>query len=476
VRRVAVGWAALVAALFLVLVSLPGWPGIIVAAAATIGLAGDSRFGWLGAGLLVLVALPYGGAADVTNPISVGAIPIRPPDVIVLLALAGSLQRLSVPPRRPAGYLVALVAFLAVGIVGVGIGVLVGNDVRDILRDGRWWASYVAGVLAILGAARRPQIERALVVGATLYALLLVAAVVLPAIPGGLKALDIRYFAGTLRMQMSNSAFLVPATALVAWATLRSPSPWRMAWLGLLFAAQVMSLTRTSILVTVGVVALAAIVWAWSGYVGRPRTAIKRGAIVAATMGLAFVAAVGLVFVGLPGPASSQPLPPATNPLARITFTDSKTGVDAIAGSAVSGGRFATYVNALKIIEGSPIVGAGMGRLVDVGFAYSEPRAHSLYKQPGVDDAYLTVAVKAGAIGLVPFLAILLLPMLRAVRQRQIRGWFVPAWLGLLVLTLTQSFAVSSYGPFVVSLLGSLPFLGPPLRRRIFDRRDSAAA
>ena len=41
----------------------------------------------------------------------------------------------------------------------------------------------------------------------------------------------------------------------------------------------------------------------------------------------------------------------------------------------------------------------------------------------------------------------------------------VPAWLGILVLTLTQSFATTSYGPLVVGSLVVLPLLGYTDRR-----------
>jgi hypothetical protein len=38
--------------------------------------------------------------------------------------------------------------------------------------------------------------------------------------------------------------------------------------------------------------------------------------------------------------------------------------------------------------------------------------------------------------------------------------WFLAAWLAILALTMTQSFAVSGYGPFGIALLAALPFVG----------------
>ena len=48
---------------------------------------------------------------------------------------------------------------------------------------------------------------------------------------------------------------------------------------------------------------------------------------------------------------------------------------------------------------------------------------------------------------------------------RWLRVWLVPAWLGILVLTLTQSFATTGYGPLVVGSLVVLPLLGYTDRR-----------
>jgi hypothetical protein len=46
-------------------------------------------------------------------------------------------------------------------------------------------------------------------------------------------------------------------------------------------------------------------------------------------------------------------------------------------------------------------------------------------------------------------------PLWMAFRRRRDRlaWWFVPGWLGVIALSVTQSFATSGYGPFGVSLL-----------------------
>jgi hypothetical protein len=72
-----------------------------------------------------------------------------------------------------------------------------------------------------------------------------------------------------------------------------------------------------------------------------------------------------------------------------------------------------------------------------------------------VDDAYLTVGLKAGGIGIAAFAIVLLVPLIGWAVGRRNRSyrWFVPAWLGVIVLTVTQSFATTGYSPFVLSLL-----------------------
>ena len=58
---------------------------------------------------------------------------------------------------------------------------------------------------------------------------------------------------------------------------------------------------------------------------------------------------------------------------------------------------------------------------------------------------------------------------LRYLRRRSLRIWWLPAWLGILVLTLTQSFATTGYGPFLLGMLvivfGTVPPLGTSTTR-----------
>ena len=69
--------------------------------------------------------------------------------------------------------------------------------------------------------------------------------------------------------------------------------------------------------------------------------------------------------------------------------------------------------------------------------------------------------MKAGVIGIIAFGVMLLSGLIGALRGRRwLRVWLVPAMLGLGVLTFTQSFATTGYGPFVLGLLIVLPVLG----------------
>jgi O-antigen ligase len=108
-----------------------------------------------------------------------------------------------------------------------------------------------------------------------------------------------------------------------------------------------------------------------------------------------------------------------------------------------------------------------MGSLTDVGYAYSDARADTIGRAPGVDNAYLTVGLKAGIPGMIVFAALMLSTAWLALRRGgPMRRWFLPAWLGLLVLTMTQAFAASLYGPFVFGLLLVIPALVRGASRR----------
>ena len=455
--REQVGILALLGAMALVIATPPGWAIVALAAVATVGLAGDRRLGWMGAGLLVLMALPFGRGADV-SPLQVGSVPVRPQDAVVAVAILGALPSLRFRSRGRV-FVAALAVWLAAGLMAVGVGLVAGNALRDVLRDARWWGLYVSGAAAVLVGARRDQILRGLVIGLSAFAVLAVAAAVLPAFVGGLKDLALQYDRGTLRLQFGNSAYLVPATAYLAYRVIRSPRPWRIAWLALLMVGQITSLTRTSILVTVMVLVLVGLVELVRRRTTRHllRTA-RLGLVLAATAAVAFVVGVGISTVGTPASYGVDGAGTPEQPLSRVTFTDEQSDITVIVGSLHTGGRFATYLHALRVIEKSPLVGNGQGALVDVAFAYNTSRAYTVGMQPGVDNAYLTAALKAGAVGVAALLALLLLPLWRAARSGRLRGWYLPGWLGLLVLTVTQSFAVSNYGPFAVSLLAALPF------------------
>jgi hypothetical protein len=86
---------------------------------------------------------------------------------------------------------------------------------------------------------------------------------------------------------------------------------------------------------------------------------------------------------------------------------------------------------------------------------------------PNVDNAYLTAGMKGGVPAMVILGLLLAWPAVRGLRYlrgRNVRVWWLPAWVGILVLTMTQSFATTGYGPFLLGMLvivfGSRPSLG----------------
>jgi len=470
-----IGWVALLMAAASVVVLPAGWPAVVLAGVATVGLAADRRLGWLPAGLLVAIALPYGRGADVT-PWAVAGYPIRPPDMVIGVALVGATvglvrdrarirDRLAVPGAT--AFVVASGVLLLVGAAALLGGTLADFAMRDVLRDARWWAFYAAAPLAVLSGTSRASVARGLLLGATALAIVVVATAVGPVIEGGLKFSALTYDRGTLRMQFGNSIFLVPAVGYATWALLRHAVRWRVGWLALLFSAQVLTLTRTSLLVTIVVVLLVGAAQVLGGRRRRNWSlpSWRASAAVALALVVGFVGGIGVSRLGTPRTwtvAGSSSSSTPENPFDRITFGDEQSDITVIIGSVASGGRFATYLNAMRVISDAPLLGNGFGQLVDVRFAYNESRAHTIGKQPGVDNAYLTVALKAGAVGVAALGALLLLPLVAAARRvRRIpRGWFVAGWLGILALSVTQSFAVGGYGPFGVALLAALPFIG----------------
>jgi O-antigen ligase/polysaccharide polymerase Wzy-like membrane protein len=468
----AVGWLALAACAASVIALPSGWLSIGLAGLATVGLAADRRLGWLPAALLVSITLPFGRGAD-GEPLTVVGLPLRPQDVAIGAALLATLLTLSWSRARalataPGGrrtLLLATAVFLGAGLLALGVGLVVGQEPRDVFRDVRWWVLYAAAALAVLAGVSRTAVLRGLLLGAVAFALVVVVTVLLPTFDGGLKASTLLYDRGTLRMQFGNSIYLLPALAYATWVASRRMNA---TWLGLvllLFGAQVLSLTRTSLLVSVAVI-LAILAWRLASW--RPRRFSRRlfmaGASILAVLVIAFFGAVTASNLGTPRTAAEGAPPNADpeDPLSRITFFDDQSGLTVIVESVASGGRFATYLNALHEITPRPVFGGGMGQLVKVAFAYNPTRAYTIGQQPGVDNAALTVALKAGAIGVAAFGGLILLPLLAAIRplRRHLRAWFMPAWVGVLALTVTQSFAVTGYGPYGIGLVLAIPFLG----------------
>jgi len=449
-------------------IAVPGTLVVVVAAAVAAALLGRlPALGPLPAAFAVVLAIPVGRGADVLA-FEIAGLPLRPADAAIAVGLLGVLPHLRLPARGDRTVLALLGLFLATGIVALFVGLLADHALRDVFRDVRWWALYAVLGVALLARLTPASILRALDVGAGAFAVVAIATVVLPFIEGGLKDHALFYDRGTLRMQYANSVFLLPAIARVLDALMRRGGLLAAGWLLLLITALVLSLTRTSLLVmavmavmVVGVTVLAALI----ARDGRIRVTLLRAALAGGTTVAALVLGLGLAVAGVAvtGPPETTetgaPARPAgESPLDRVTFQSEDSNLESTVAAA--NGRMTTYRNALAVILDTPVLGAGMGSLVDVPFAYNQTRAHTIGKQPGVDNAYLTVGLKAGAIGVLMFAGLMLLPLLYAVRVPGLRRWFVPAWLAIGVLTMTQSFAVSNYGPFALGLLIAVPVLG----------------
>lgn len=444
----------------------PGWLQIGLAAVAFALLARDRRFGVLGAATLLLLAMPYDRAAS-NGLVRIGSVPIRPHDLIAAAALAVSLPGLLRPRWSTSGLVIG--GFLAVGALALVLGLAFGNAPRDILRDARWWFLYGVGLLALGLPAVRPRVLRGIVIGATIFAAVAVLVVLMPAFEDGLKYRSLIYDKPVLRMQFGNSVFLMPAALYVARRWFRRPSGPTTAWLLLIFAGIALSVTRVLMLLALGSLVIALAWW-----VGRSRGRLRRAAAIAgaAVAGLVLGLAINLLhpvagaLVGIEPPVEGGGL------FDRLTFQGS-TGAEAI-GS----GRFETYVDALNRIRTSPVVGLGMGSLIDIDYVFGGVEMATPGKSPNVDNAYLTVGLKAGAVGIAALVAMLLWP-LSAWRRRgwdRIVPWLLPAWLGVLGLTMTQSFATNGYSPFVlglvVVLLGGSGYAASS-RARAVDHRKS---
>jgi O-antigen ligase len=354
-----------------------------------------------------------------------------------------------------------LAAFLAVGGIATLFGLVDHYNVRDIFRDARWWVLYAFLGIALLTRAPRASILRGLLLGSTVFAIAAIATTVLPAYAGGLKSAALLYDRGTLRMQFDNTIFLIPAIAFVAWRAFVRRSWFDAPLLALLFVALTLSLTRTSVLVSFGMIALIGA----AAIVGPDRTKTRPALLWAGILGFvvlaSFAAGLALDVAGTPAVAAKPGQTVKTGqetPLDRMLFTSPESNLDTTSSS--DSGRLTSFRNAIKAIEQSPIVGRGMGSLIPVPFAYNNDRASTYGKQPGVDNAYLTVGLKAGVIGVLALVALLAWAALGSIQKPSLRSWLIPAWLAIGVMTMTQSFAVSSYGPFGLALMMALTAWG----------------
>ena len=479
---VVLGYGLLLAALTLVLFVPNGWLTIWCAAGGAVLLSFDRKLGPIGAALLVMLALPVGRGSEVGLPRIGGDIPIRAHDVVPILAavLAAPdvVRRLM---RRSAlrwDAIVPVAIFVAVGLIALAVGLLGDQALRDIVRDARWWAFYAVGLVALVAGVPRATILRAVLWGLTIYCAVILIGLLMPLFHGGLKygayAYDPR-----LRLHYGQAVFLLVAVAFVVDRLVRRPSPAMLALLVILGAGIAVTLTRTLLAGLVGVGILTA---AWTSFelarsagvagTGELARAIARRSVPAAlAIGIGIGGGFGIYQAGVRiwtpdwaysdeagatpwgAPTESRPVRPS---LDRVFEDAGSSGF-----AAQGGGRLASYAEAFSDAARSPLLGHGMGQQARISWAWGGFRASTPGSQPAVDNAYLTMGIKAGAVGIAAFAAMFLWPMRLVARRslRRMRPWFVPAWLAILGLTLIQSFAVAGYAPLTLSLLLVLPAL-----------------
>lgn len=482
---IVIGYGLLLGTLAVVLFFPNGWLPIATAAGATAFLSFDRKLGPVGAALFVMLALPVGRGSEVGLPRLLGDLPIRAHDVVPLvgiaLAMPAVVRRLGRPAALRWDALVPVALFAAVGVVALAIGFAGDQALRDIVRDARWWAFYGVGLVALLAGVPRANVLRGILWGLTIYCAVLLIGLLMPLFHGGLKygayAYDPR-----LRLHYGQAVFLLLAVAHVLNRVVRKPTAPGLALLALFASGIAVTITRSLLATLVGVALLTG-AWtlltlgrrtplqSWS-FVGMAARRLAPAALaVAVGLGAGFGAYQAGIQIWTPdwayasdpggsasgAPSESRPVRPS---LGRVFEDTENAGF-----GAQGGGRLASYAEAFSDTSESPLLGHGMGRLARISWAWGGFRASTPGSQPGVDNAYLTVGLKAGAVGIAAFAAMFLWPLRLVARRslRRMRPWFVPAWLGILGLTLIQSFAVSGYAPFTLSLLVILPALA---RRR----------
>ena len=464
-----VGWGAIGLAVVVALIAPPTLLSFALGIVAVIGISRERRLGIAGAALVALITIPYGRAADI-DLASVFGVPLRFADGVVLAALILSIPRVRATPLST--WTIRLFGlFLVIGVVALAVGIMADHALRDILRDARWWFLYGYALVAVAMGADRRQIIRGIVLGACGFSVVLLLVATVPLADGSLRDRALTYDWNRLRLQFSNSVFLIPAAAYFAAAWLQRGRAHALAGLTLVLSAVVLSVTRMSVLAVAGAVALTAILAAavlWRQ--GRVASLAVRLSLMLGSVSLGVALAIATIQVGSPEPVvpAAGPVDPGEDPgsdsatdeaIGRLLFQDPSSDI-----AAINGGRFRTYADAVALIRRAPMVGDGLGTLTPVEFTFGGASPSTPGFQPGVDNAYLTVALKAGIVGMVVFALLMLLPLwipLNALwgnsrvlrRDRAMVTWFVAGWLGILALTMTQSFATTGYGPLGLGLL-----------------------
>ena len=150
----------------------------------------------------------------------------RPQDAALLAGLVLSLPR-SAEVQRARRQPVAIAAFLLVGLVAMVLGIVGENAIREC-------SGTPAGGPCTAAAAgpdeRRDRLGRrsCLLLGTTIFAVVVMSVAALPAFEGALKLRALEFDRGLLRMQFGNSTLLLATLAAATVATIRRPDPIAM--------------------------------------------------------------------------------------------------------------------------------------------------------------------------------------------------------------------------------------------------------
>ena len=341
-----------------------------------------------------IVLIPAGTSAELVGILapSVGGTSIHVADLVVVgwfvAALSLALLRTGVTLKLD-GLTLGVLLLLGWAGVSAAAGLVRSFGAVAVLRDFRGLLFYFALIPALLEVRSADQARNILkhfMAAAMAYGVLMcVLAVAPPGLP--LVRETLVYWYGERRLHFHNT-FLVPVAVTVAacvatYGTGR-PRLTSLITLLVLFAALVISQTRSTLLVALVSVGLALLACAKAREV---RFRPSEAGILAAGAALSGVGLLVLMSArsGLEGRLAEL----LTNPLAVGTFVD----------------RFATFVSAADLWRERPLMGWGLGQSVPIPWAtvgykpWLGGAGLASGNLPGVDNSVLTAGFKTGLIG-----------------------------------------------------------------------------